>query len=167
VASFLGTIARRCARMDTCLVGSFSTVKFRRRPSQGRQKAPGASGRGSCAMRRRPSRIPGGPFVVAEIEPPHGLTAGLLDPERFGVFDDGPGQRETSVGHCPGLPRPSSRLSSVAVMEWRVGSRRMGPGCLKTFSRSVVSFRRCKKCQRWEELSSQAAMAIHRSRGTL
>jgi hypothetical protein len=32
-------------------------------------------------------------FVVAEMEPPHGLTARILHPEGFGVLNDGPGRR--------------------------------------------------------------------------
>jgi hypothetical protein len=34
--------------------------------------------------------------------------AGILDPERFGVLDDGPWRREAAGRHSIGLPRPST-----------------------------------------------------------
>ena len=60
--------------------------------------------------------LAGGLFVVAEIEPPHGLPARILHPKRLGVLDDGPGRREAAGGHSKSLPRLSTsrRISREA-----------------------------------------------------
>jgi hypothetical protein len=63
------------------------------------------SSSGSLA-RRASSRVStfglaGGLLVVAEAEPPHGLTTRILHPERFGVLDDGPWRREAAGRHHP------------------------------------------------------------------
>jgi hypothetical protein len=44
---------------------------------------------------------------MAEVEPPHGLTAGILNPEQFGILDYGPGRR--GIGGMSWLPWPGRK----------------------------------------------------------